>query len=62
MFGSITTETITIDAPPAVVWAVYTDIERWSEWTASVTTARLDHTARSRSAVERRSSNLGSPR
>ena len=42
MFGSITTDTITIDGPPAVVWAVYTDIEHWSEWTASVTTARLD--------------------
>ena len=42
MFGSITTDTITIPAPPAAVWAVYTDIEHWSEWTASVTTARLD--------------------
>lgn len=42
MFGSLTTDTITIDAPPTVVWAVYTDIDHWSEWTASVTTAHLD--------------------
>ena len=42
MFGSITTDTITIDAPPAVVWSVYTNIEHWPQWTASVTTARLD--------------------
>jgi hypothetical protein len=42
MFGSISTDTITIDAPIAVVWAVYSDIEHWPGWTASVTTARLD--------------------
>ncbi len=42
MFGSISTDTITIDAPLAVVWAVYSDIEHWQEWTASVTTAHLD--------------------
>ena len=42
MFGSISTDTITIDAPIAVVWAVYSDIEQWPGWTASVTTARLD--------------------
>jgi len=42
MFGSISTDTITIDAPLAVVWAVYSDIEYWPDWTASVTTAHLD--------------------
>ncbi len=42
MFGSISTNNVTIDAPPAVVWAIYSDIEHWPEWTASVTTARLD--------------------
>jgi hypothetical protein len=42
MFGSISSDAVTIDAAPAVVWAVYTDVERWSEWTASVTSARLD--------------------
>ncbi len=29
-------ETVTIDAPADVVWAVYTDVERWPEWTRSV--------------------------
>ena len=28
---------ITIDAPPDIVWAVTVDIERWPEWTPSVT-------------------------
>jgi len=42
MFGSISSGTVTIDAPPAVVWRVYADTEHWPEWTASVTTARLD--------------------
>ena len=31
---------IEIDASPADVWAVFTDVERWSEWTASVTSLR----------------------
>jgi uncharacterized protein YndB with AHSA1/START domain len=28
---------VAIDAPAAVVWDVFSDVERWSEWTASVT-------------------------
>lgn len=28
--------TIEIDAPPATVWAVMSDIERWPEWTRSI--------------------------
>lgn len=32
-----------IDAPPAVVWAVTEDVERWPEWTPTVQSAqRLD--------------------
>ena len=33
----ITDSSIEIDAAPAVVWEVFTDAERWPEWTASVT-------------------------
>ena len=32
----ITDSSIEIDAPAAVVWDVFTDVERWPEWTASV--------------------------
>jgi uncharacterized membrane protein len=27
---------IDIDAPPETVWAIWREIERWSEWTASI--------------------------
>ncbi len=32
----ITKGTIEISAPAAVVWDVFVDVERWSEWTASI--------------------------
>ena len=32
----ITDSSIEIDAPAAVVWDVFADVERWPEWTASV--------------------------
>ena len=32
----ITDSSIEIDAPAATVWDVFTDVERWSEWTASI--------------------------
>jgi hypothetical protein len=31
------THSININAPPETVWAIWSDIERWSEWTASIT-------------------------
>lgn len=33
----ITESGIEIDAPAALVWEVFADVERWPEWTASVT-------------------------
>src|SRR5690349_5473189 len=34
-------QSIDIDAEPSRVWAVMADVERWSEWTASITRAEL---------------------
>jgi uncharacterized membrane protein len=37
------TKSIHIDAPPETVWKVMTDVERWPDWTRSITTLkRLD--------------------
>lgn len=33
--------TIHIDAPSEIVWAVTADVERWPEWTPTVTSASL---------------------
>jgi uncharacterized protein YndB with AHSA1/START domain len=33
----ITESGVEIDAPASLVWDVFTDVERWPEWTASVT-------------------------
>jgi uncharacterized membrane protein len=33
----LTEESIEIDAPVQVVWQVFSDVERWPEWTESVT-------------------------
>ena len=33
----ITERSVEIDAPAPLVWDVFTDVECWPEWTASVT-------------------------
>lgn len=33
----ITEDSVEIDAPPQLVWDVFTDVEHWPDWTASVT-------------------------
>ncbi|RAU99700.1 polyketide cyclase [Mycobacterium colombiense] len=33
----ITDDSVAIDAPPQLVWDVFTDVEHWPDWTASVT-------------------------
>ena len=33
----ITSSTVSIDAPADLVWNVFTDVEQWPQWTASVT-------------------------
>lgn len=41
----ITEDSVIIDAPPRLVWEVFSDVERWPEWTASVTSlAAMDGT------------------
>ena len=36
----ITDSAIDIDAPATLVWDVFSDVERWPEWTASVTSLK----------------------
>ena len=40
MWYMISEDAIEIDAPPTLVWEVFSDVERWSDWTASVTSLK----------------------
>jgi uncharacterized membrane protein len=40
MWYMITDSAIEIAAPQALVWEVFSDVERWPEWTPSVTTLK----------------------
>ena len=35
------TKSVVIQAPPEVVWRVHTDIDAWSQWNRSISSARL---------------------
>jgi uncharacterized protein YndB with AHSA1/START domain len=37
----IVKDSVVIEADPTVVWQVFTDVERWPEWTASVSEVRF---------------------
>jgi uncharacterized protein YndB with AHSA1/START domain len=43
------THSIDIQAPPETVWGIWSDIEHWSEWTASIT--KIERLARGPLAV-----------
>ena len=57
----ITEGSIEIEAPASVVWDVFTDVERWSEWTASMTGSSPSTGRGSRWASGSRSSSRGCP-
>lgn len=40
MWYMITQDAIDIDAPAKVVWDVFSDVERWPDWTESVTSLK----------------------
>ena len=40
MWYMLTEDAIEIDAPATLVWQVFSDVERWPDWTASVTTLK----------------------
>ena len=40
MWYMISEDAVEIDATPTLVWEVFSDVERWPDWTASVTTLK----------------------